>query len=239
MQQSVDPRPDCSALGYRRQVSRRSEHLSQALHDYVVAHSAQRDDVLTELAAETVSRFGADDAGMQIGPEQGIFMTLLAKLTGAASAVEVGSFTGYSAICIARGLAEGGRLLCCDVSEEWTSLAREYWKRAGVADQIELRLGPAAQTLRALPEGTSFDYAFIDADKTGYVEYWDLIVPMIRPGGLVLVDNTLSHGRVVDLRIQDDTVQGIRRFNAHAHADRRVELVLLPIGDGLTMARKL
>ena len=220
-------------------MTRRSEHLSQALHDYVVAHSTQPDGVLADLAAETLSRFGADDAGMQIGPEQGTFMTLLARLIGAAAAVEVGTFTGYSSICIARGLAEGGRLLCCDVSEEWTSLAREYWKRAGVADQIELRLGPAAQTLRALPEGTSFDYAFIDADKTGYVEYWDLIVPMIRPGGLILVDNTLSHGRVVDLRIQDDSVQGIRRFNGHARADKRVELVLLPIGDGLTMARKL
>ncbi len=220
-------------------MSRKSEHLSQALHDYVVAHSTQPDEALTELAAETVSRFGADDAGMQIGPEQGTFMTLLAKLIGAASAVEVGTFTGYSAICIARGLADGGRLLCCDVSDEWTSLAREYWKRAGVADQIELRLGPAAQTLRALPAGTSFDYAFIDADKTGYVEYWDLIVPMIRPGGLILVDNTLFHGQVVDLHIQDDNVQGIRRFNGHARADQRVELVLLPVGDGLTMARKL
>ena len=219
-------------------MTRRSEHLSEALHDYVVAHSAQPDDVLTDLAAETVSRFG-DDAGMQIGPEQGTFMTLLAKLIGAASAVEVGTFTGYSSICIARGLAAGGRLLCCDVSDQWTSLAREYWKRAGVADQIDLRLGPAAQTLRALPAGTTLDYAFIDADKTGYVEYWDLIVPMIRPGGLILVDNTLSHGRVVDLHVQDDNVRGIRRFNGHAKADQRVELVLLPIGDGLTMARKL
>jgi len=220
-------------------VTRRSQHLSQALHDYVVAHSTPPDEVLQDLAAETAARFSADDAGMQIGPEQGAFMTLLARLTGAAAAVEVGTFTGYSSICIARGLADGGRLLCCDVSEEWTSVAREYWKRAGVADQIELRLGPAAQTLRALPEGTSFDYAFIDADKTGYVEYWDLIVPMIRPGGVILVDNTLSHGRVVDLRVQDNSVQGIRRFNGHARADQRVELVLLPIGDGLTMARKL
>jgi caffeoyl-CoA O-methyltransferase len=220
-------------------VTRRSQHLSQALHDYVLAHSTPPDEVLQDLAAETAARFSADDAGMQIGPEQGAFMTLLARLTGAAAAVEVGTFTGYSSICIARGLADGGRLLCCDVSEEWTSVAREYWKRAGVADQIELRLGPAAQTLRALPEGTSFDYAFIDADKTGYVEYWDLIVPMIRPGGVILVDNTLSHGRVVDLRVQDNSVQGIRRFNGHARADQRVELVLLPIGDGLTMARKL
>jgi len=195
------------------------------------------DEVLSDLAAETLARFG-EDAGMQIGPEQGTFMTLLARLTGAVSAVEVGTFTGYSAICVARGLADSGRLLCCDVSEEWTSVAREYWKRAGVADKIELRLGPAARTLRDLPAGTIFDYAFIDADKTGYVEYWDLIVPMIRPGGLILVDNTLSHGRVVDQGEQGDTVRGIRRFNDRAMADDRVDLVLLPIGDGLTMARK-
>ncbi len=125
------------------------------------------------------------------------------------------------------------------MSEEWTSVARRYWERAGLSDRIELRLGPAAQTLAALPDGTSFDLAFIDADKTGYVEYWDLIVPMIRPGGVILVDNTLSHGRVVDLAEQGESVQGIRQFNGHARADERVELVLLPIGDGLTMARKL
>ena len=218
-------------------MTRRSEQLSAALHDYLVAHSMPPDEVLSDLAAETLARFG-EDAGMQIGPEQGTFMTLLARLTGAVSAVEVGTFTGYSAICVARGLADSGRLLCCDVSEEWTSVAREYWKRAGVADKIELRLGPAARTLRDLPAGTIFDYAFIDADKTGYVEYWDLIVPMIRPGGLILVDNTLSHGRVVDQGEQGDTVRGIRRFNDRAMADDRVDLVLLPIGDGLTMARK-
>jgi caffeoyl-CoA O-methyltransferase len=218
-------------------VTRRSEQLSEALQDYVVAHSAPRDEVLEDLAAETLRRFG-DDAGMQIGSEQGTFMTMLAQLAGATSAVEVGTFTGYSAICVARGLGDGGSLLCCDVSEEWTSVAREYWKRAGLSDRIELRLAPAAETLRALPAGTSFDLAFIDADKTGYVEYWDLIVPMIRPGGLVLVDNTLSHGRVVDPAVTEPNVEGIRRFNLHALADDRVELVLLPIGDGLTLARK-
>ena len=219
-------------------MTRKSEQLSQALHDYVVAHSMQPDDILQDLADETARKF-PDAAGMQIGPEQGSFMTLLAKLAGARQAVEVGTFTGYSAICVARGLDEGGRLLCCDVSEEWTTVARGYWQRAGLADRIELRLGPAADTLRALPPGTSLDFAFIDADKTGYVAYWDLIVPLIRPGGVILVDNTLSHGRVVDLREQDDNVQGIRRFNGHARADARVELVLLPIGDGLTLARKL
>jgi caffeoyl-CoA O-methyltransferase len=219
-------------------MTRRSEQLSQALHDYLVAHSTPPDQVLSDLADETTKRFG-DSAGMQIGPEQGTFMTLLARLTGARNAVEVGTFTGYSAICVARGLADGGRLLCCDVSEEWTSVARDYWQRAGVSDRIELRLGPGAQTLAALPPEASFDFAFIDADKVGYVQYWDLIVPRIRPGGVILVDNTLSHGQVVDPDAQDETTAGIRRFNVHARADHRVELVLLPIGDGLTLARKL
>ncbi len=219
-------------------MTRRSEHLSEALHEYVVSHSTRPDAVLRDLAAETESRFGDDLAGMQIGPVQGTFMTLLARLAGARNAVEVGTFTGYSAICLARGLADGGHLLCCDISEEWTSVAREYWQRAGLTDRIELRLGPAAETLAALPARTSFDLAFIDADKTGYVRYWELIVPMIRPGGVILADNTLSHGRVVDLHQQDNDVQGIRRFNGHARADHRVELVLLPIGDGLTLARK-
>ncbi|HET7015976.1 MAG TPA: O-methyltransferase, partial [Streptosporangiaceae bacterium] len=188
-------------------MTRRSEQLTEALHEYVVAHSSQPDEVLRDLAAETVQRYGGT-AVMQIGPEQGTFMTLLAQLAGARTAVEVGTFTGYSAICLARGLGEGGRLLCCDVSEEWTSVARRYWERAGLTDRIELRLGPAAQTLAALPAGTSFDLAFIDADKTGYVQYWDLIVPMIRPGGVILADNTLFQGRVVDLADQGESVQG-------------------------------
>lgn len=219
-------------------MTRRSEQLSEALHEYVVAHSAQPDEILRDLADETLRRF-ADSAVMQIGPEQGIFMTLLAELTGASKAVEVGTFTGYSSICVARGMAENGKLLCCDVSEEWTSVARKYWQRAGLTGKIELRLGPAAETLAALPAGTTFDFAFIDADKTGYVAYWDLIVPMIRSGGVILVDNTLSHGRVADKSEQDDNVRGIRQFNDHAMADARVQLVLLPIGDGLTLARKL
>ena len=218
-------------------MTRRSEQLTEALAEYVVAHSSQPDEILRDLAAETLERYGGT-AGMQIGPEQGTFMTLIAQLAGARSAVEVGTFTGYSAICLARGLGPDGRLLCCDVSDEWTSVARRYWERAGLSGRIELRLAPAAQTLAALPEGTSFDLAFIDADKSGYVGYWDLIVPMIRPGGVILVDNTLSHGRVVDLAEQGESVRGIRQFNGHARADERVELVLLPIGDGLTMARK-
>ncbi len=218
-------------------MTRRSEQLSEALHEYVVAHSSPPDQLLLDLAQETLRLFGAD-AGMQIGPEQGTFMRLLAQVTGARRALEVGTFTGYSAICVARGLGTDGRLLCCDVSEEFTTVARTYWQRAGLADRIELRLAPAAQTLAALPADTSFDFAFIDADKAGYVTYWDLIVPLMRPGGVLLADNTLSHGKVIDQAEQSASVEGIRRFNEHAAADSRVELVLLPIGDGLTMARK-
>jgi caffeoyl-CoA O-methyltransferase len=218
-------------------VTRRSEQLSSELHDYLVEHSGQPDRVLTDLAAETASSFPSA-AGMQIGPEQGTFMTLLTRLCGAREALEIGTFTGYSSICIARGLADGGRLICCDVSDEWTSVARRYWAAAGLADAIELRLGPATETLAAMPAGQEFDLAFIDADKTGYVSYWDAVLPQIRPGGIVLVDNTLSHGRVIDPADTSPNVQGIRDFNDHASADDRVELVLLPIGDGLTLARK-
>jgi caffeoyl-CoA O-methyltransferase len=218
-------------------VTRRTEQLSQELHAYLVSHSTPPDSVLRELADETVRRY-PDDAGMQIGPEQGTFMTLLTQLVGARDAIEVGTFTGYSSICVAGGLAAGGKLICCDVSDEWTSLARQYWRKAGLADRIELRLGPGLDTLRALPGGAAFDLAFIDADKPGYVSYWEEIVPRIRPGGAILIDNTLSHGRVIEAADTSENVQGIRDFNDHASADGRVDLVLLPIGDGLTLARK-
>ena len=218
-------------------MTRRSEQLSEELHNYLVAHSAAPDDVLTQLADETAARF-PDAAGMQIGPEQGTFMTLLTQLTGAKRALEIGTFTGYSAICIARGLTTGGTLTCCDVSEEWTAVARKYWELAGMADRIRLELRPALETLRAMPASERFDVAFIDADKTGYVSYWDEVVPRIRAGGIILVDNTLSHGRVIDTASTSDDVAGIRAFNDHAAADERVVLVLLPIGDGLTLARK-
>jgi caffeoyl-CoA O-methyltransferase len=218
-------------------MTRRSELVSEQLQEYLVKHSTPADPVLAELAAETASRF-PDAAGMQIGPEQGTFMTLLAQLTGARRALEIGTFTGYSAICVARGLAEGGRLTCCDVSDEWTSVARKYWQRAGVAERIDLQLRPALDTLRAMPATEAFDIAFIDADKTGYVSYWDEVVPRMRPGGAILVDNTLFQGRVIDPDVQDASVQGIKAFNDHVVADDSVVLVLLPIGDGLTLARK-
>ncbi len=144
---------------------------------------------------------------MQIAAEQGAFMGMLARLLRPRFAVEVGTFTGYSAICVARGLAPGGRLLCCDVSEEWTAVARRYWDRAGVADRIDLRLAPALETLRALPADPSIDLAFVDADKTGYAAYWDEIVPRLRPGGVVLVDNVLWSGKVVDADGQSTTTR--------------------------------
>nr|WP_221308644.1 O-methyltransferase [Nocardiopsis mwathae] len=207
------------------------------MYEYLVAHGAPVDEVLTDLVEETARLF-PDSAIMQIGPEQGTFMTLLTRLMGARDAVEVGTFTGYSSICIARGLPADGTLLACDVSDEWTSVARRYWERAGVAPKVTLKLAPALETLRTLPAETRFDLAFIDADKEGYVGYWDELVPRIRPGGALLVDNTLSHGRVIDPAVTDSPVQGIRDFNDHALADTRVEPVLLPIGDGLTLARK-
>jgi caffeoyl-CoA O-methyltransferase len=216
----------------------RSEWLTAELEDYVLAHSARPDDILGQLATETASSF-PDEAGMQIGAEQGTFMTMLTRLIGTRRALEIGTFTGYSSICIARGLAEGGRLTCCDVSDEWTSVARRYWQQADLADRIDLQLGPAARTLQALPAGERFDLAFIDADKGGYIGYWDEVVPRVRPGGVILVDNTLFSGLVVDPDTSSRNAQEIRAFNDHAIADDRVELVLLPIGDGLTMARRL
>jgi caffeoyl-CoA O-methyltransferase len=217
-------------------VARRSDQLSPEIYDYILASSAPQDDLLGELAAETASSFpGA--AGMQIGPDQGTFMTLLARITGTRRALEIGTFTGYSSICLARGLADGGHLTCCDVSEEWTSVARRYWERAGLADRIDLQLRPAAETLRAMPAGQEFDLAFIDADKGGYIGYWDEVVPRVRSGGVILIDNTLYGGEVLD-PAATGAAAAIKAFNEHAAADDRVVAVLLSIGDGLTLARK-
>jgi caffeoyl-CoA O-methyltransferase len=218
-------------------VTRSTESISPELHAYVVEHSAPVDEVLADLAEETARLF-PEHRGMQIGPEQGAFTTLLTRVCGARDVVEIGTFTGYSSICFARGLPEDGRLLALDVSEEWTSVARRYWERAGVADMITLRLGPALESLRALPEEPQFDLAFVDADKEGYVGYWEELVPRVRAGGLILADNTLSHGRVVDPENTSSAVQGIRDFNDRLVADDRVTQVLLPIGDGLTLARR-
>ncbi len=212
-----------------------TEHLAPGLHEYLLAHSTPPDGLLQDLIAETAERFPGN-VTYQIGPEQGTFMTMLAAAMGARQVIEVGTFTGYSAICLARGMAPDGRLICCDINEEWTALARTYWQKAGLADRIELRLGPALDTLRSLPRQASLDLAFIDADKTGYASYWDQIVPRMRPGGIIIVDNTLLHGRIF-LPDPDPDARAIREFNERVLADDRVVLAMLPAGDGLTLAR--
>lgn len=215
----------------------RSLPVTAELIDYAVGHGSWPvDEVLADLHAETVAL--GSPAGMQIGPDQGQFLTLLTRLVGARRAVEVGTFTGYSSLCIARGLAEGGNLLCCDVSEEWTALARRAWARAGLDDRIELRLAPAIETLRALPAEEHVDLAFIDADKTGYVDYWQELVPRLRTGGLLLADNVLWGGAIVDEGDDSPNAVALRAFNDVVAADDRVECVVLPAFDGLTIARK-
>jgi caffeoyl-CoA O-methyltransferase len=218
-------------------MTRRSEQISLHLNAYLTAHSTPPDAILRELATETAERY-PNEIGLQVAPETGTCLTLLTRLGRARAGIEVGTFTGYSSICIARALGPGGRLLCCDVSDEWTSVARKYWEKAGLTDHIELRLGPAIDTLRALPEQEAFDVAFIDADKLSYPAYWNELVPRVRAGGLIMVDNTFSHGRVLDAGNDNPSVIAVRAMNDHAAADERVEVVILPIGDGLTIARK-
>jgi len=211
--------------------------ITSAIHRYLVDHGTPPDDAQRGLIEET--RALGRVSGMQIAPEQGAFMTLLARLIGARRAIEIGTFTGYSALCVASGLPDDGRLLCCDVSEEWTSIGRRYWEKAGVAHKIELRIGLALDTLRSLPRERAFDLAFIDADKDAYPSYWEEILARIRPGGVVLVDNVLWGGRVADPEDTSPNTEAIRAFNASVAADDRVENVLLPIADGLTLARVL
>lgn len=214
----------------------KSTFLPPPLADYAAAHSTPADAVLDELVERT-RRLGSV-AGMQVSPDQGAFLTMLTRLVGARTAVEVGTFTGYSSICIARGLAPGGRLIACDQSDEWTTIARQAWRDAGVEDRIELRLGPAAVTLAALPPDLVIDLAFIDADKAGYVDYYEAIVARLRPGGVVLADNVLWYGRVTDPTDNDVDTTAIRAFNRHVLADRRVDVVVLPLADGLSVIRR-
>jgi caffeoyl-CoA O-methyltransferase len=176
---------------------------------------------------------------MQIGDDQAMLMEMLVRAMGATRAVEIGTFTGYSALAVARGLGPGGHLLCCDVSQEWTSIARAAWQEAGVADRIELRVGPGLATLRALPPGEQFDFAFIDADKTGYAQYYEEVLTRLRPGGLILLDNTLQGGHVVGDLPDDEDVAAIRSLNDAIAADPRVKVVLIPIGDGVSFVQKL
>jgi len=216
-------------------MSPKSFLLSEGLHAYMLDSSSPADDVALSLMAETAAL--GDVSRMQVAPEQGLLLTLLTRLVGVRRAVEVGTFTGFSALCIARGLAEGGRLTCCDVSVEWTAVAMRHWEAAGVADRIDLVVAPAAETLAGLDD-EPVDLCFIDADKGGYGTYWDLLVPRVRTGGLLLVDNVLWGGRVLDPADQDADTLALRAFNDQVVADDRVDVVLLPVADGLTFAVK-
>jgi caffeoyl-CoA O-methyltransferase len=214
----------------------KSFQLSAEIHEYLVSHGSPPDDIERALIDETAG-LGAI-ARMQIAPEQGALLRILTRLIGATRAVEVGTFTGYSALCIARGLAPTGRLLCCDVSDEWTKIGRRHWEAAGVADRIELRLGPALDTLQGLSLEESFDLAFIDADKPNYIAYYEELLPRLRVNGLVIVDNVLWGGSVVDPSADDGNVNAVRAFNDHLAGDARVEKVMLPVSDGITLVRK-
>jgi len=220
-------------------LSTRSIGLEEQLYRYLKDHSVREAPLLAELRAETAKM---PQANMQIAPEQGQFMALLARIIGARRYLEVGTFTGYSALAVTQAMSAQGESTCLDISEEWTTVARRYWIRAGLADRIHLHLRPAAETLALLiREGWSGDYdmAFIDADKTGYVDYYEACLTLVRPGGLILVDNTLWDGKVADpVDEQDEDARAICAFNSHVHADERVDVSLVPIGDGVTIARK-
>jgi caffeoyl-CoA O-methyltransferase len=211
--------------------------VNPALNDYLLAHCTQADDVLLDLAAET-RQVAGEHVGMQITQDEGEFLTMLVRLVDAREAVEVGVFTGYSSICIARGLPKDGHLLACDVSERWTSVARRFWARAEVADRIELRVGPAVDTLAGLPADPVIDFSFIDADKVNYPRYYAELVDRTRPGGLLVLDNVLRTGRVVDPACQDDADVAMRQVNDAIVADDRVESVMLPVRDGVTLVRR-
>jgi caffeoyl-CoA O-methyltransferase len=209
--------------------------LGPEVHAYLVAHGSPPDAIKQSLIEET-SKLGGISM-MQIAPEQGAFMTLLARLMGARRMIEVGTFTGYSALCLAEALPEDGELICCDISEEWTSIGVPFWEKAGVRDRIRLEIAPALETLRALPRERSFDLAFVDADKPSYPDYYEELLALIRPGGVILVDNVLWLGRVADPEVVDEHTTLIREFNTKLACDERVECVMLPVADGLTLAR--
>lgn len=219
-------------------MSTRTFGLDEALHQYLLDVSVDEDPVARALRARTATLEGYH---MQISPEQGQFFKLLLKLMNAQQAIEVGTYTGYSALCVAQAVGARGRVVCCDVSEEWTAIGWEFWKQAKVAERIELRLAPALETMaemREAGEAGRFDFAFIDADKGNYQAYYEHLLDLIRPGGVIAVDNTLWSGRVADPAEQDSDTVAIREFNRMLAEDSRVMVSLVPIGDGLTLARK-
>lgn len=229
-----------AAMGkpYLPAMSRETLGLSETLLEYLREASLREPDVLRELREETARR---SDAQMQIAPEQGQFMALLLRLIGARRTIEVGVYTGYSALAAALALPDDGYILACDIDPDVTETARRYWNRAGVADRIDLHVGPALRTLdeevRAGNLGR-YDFAFIDADKGGYIDYYERCLALLRQGGLIAVDNTLWGGRVADADVDDEDTRAIRAFNEHVGGDDRVDLSLVPIADGLTLARK-
>jgi caffeoyl-CoA O-methyltransferase len=216
----------------------RADVVDPQLADYIAAHSSRPDDVQRRLMDVTAERTGGA-ARMQIGGDQGTFFEILVRSMGATRAVEIGTFTGYSAMSIARGLGPQGRLLCMDTSEEWTAIAREHWQLAGVADRIDLRLGPALDTLAALPPDDTFDVAFIDADKSNYEHYYEALLPRMRPGGVILVDNTLWSRQVLDEAATERDTVALRAFNRKVADDPRVRCVIVPMGDGVTVIQPI
>ena len=219
-------------------MARRSLALSEPIEDYLRQVSLREPAILQRLRDETRRM---PQGGMQISPEQGQFMALLAKLVGARRCLEIGTFTGYSALVVALALPADGRILCCDVSETYTAVAKRYWAEAGVAGKIELRLGPALATLETLlgqGRAGTYDFAFIDADKENYDGYYEAALRLLRPGGLIAIDNVLWSGRVADPKAKDEETMALRALNAKLHDDERVDLSMLPIGDGLTLALK-
>jgi predicted O-methyltransferase YrrM len=219
-------------------MSSKTLFMPDRVHAYVVARSVRETAAQRALRAATSRIPGA---GMQISPEQGALMQVLARMLGAKRYIEIGTFTGYSALCVALAMPASGRLVCCDLSEEWTSIARKFWRRGGVASKIQLRLGAALATLDSLlREGNAgrFDLAFIDADKRNYLKYFERCLRLVRRGGVIAIDNTLWSGRVVDPNRQDADTRAIRAFNRKLHRDRRIDVSLVPIGDGLTLAYK-
>ncbi len=219
-------------------MSNKTLPLDDALYEYLLSVSSREPDVLARLRAETARE---PMARMLSAPEQGQFMALLVQLTGARKCLEVGVYTGYSALWVALALPADGILVACDVSEEWTAIGRRYWSEAGVTGRIDLRLAPALSTLEQLLEDGadgSFDFAFIDADKENYLAYYEATLQLVRPGGLILIDNTLWSGAVADPADQEPDTRAIRALNKHIHADRRVQMSLLPVADGLTLVLK-
>ncbi len=217
-------------------MSSRSLGLTDKVYTYLLNNSLRESPACSGLRTATEN---VEYSMMQVSPEQGQFMSLLVSLLHVRKAIEVGTYTGYSALCVAQALPEDGTLIACDISEQWTSIGRPYWEQAGVANKIDLRIAPAIDTLHSLQEEAgTFDFGFIDADKVNYLQYYELVLHLLRPGGVILIDNVLWSGSVADDDNHEESTQAIRAVNKHIHADRRVDISMLPVGDGLTLVRK-